>query len=254
MFAGSLKQTITAVVLSIAATVATGSAAQAQVFIQPFPGVPGKIHVQPVANRYVFRDHTSGLTGEVLRIGGIRVVGVDAFSAADQAGLRPGDKIVSINGRAMRSHSDFARALTLSGGNARMVVIDGLTRRPTLRHAFLPVDAPRVVNGVVTQHVTTSLTVPVAEMADLNGWWKTDMGDMRIWQTGTSIIGRIEMTDGRRCEIKGKLVGDLVRFDWFISPKYQGDGELKVSASGGSLFGKFTGTTGAARSMVFKKS
>jgi hypothetical protein len=80
------------------------------------------------------------------------------------------------------------------------------------------------------------------------------VGDLRIWQTGTSITGRLELADGRRADVSGKLVGDQVRFDWFISPEYQGDGELQVSTSGGVRYGKFTGHNGQARSIVFKKS
>jgi hypothetical protein len=228
----------------------------AQVFIQPFPGVPGRIHVQPIVNRGVFHDRAAGLAGEVLRTGGIRVVGVDAFGAADRAGLSVGDVIASINGRSLYSQSDYVRALALAGGEARMLVIDGFSGRRQFVHAYLPVD-PRLVGAttIVTGSNSTLVHgVPVAVLPDLNGWWKSDAGDLRIWQTGTDITGRLHLTDGRRADVTGKVVGDEVRFDWFISPERQGDGALQVSTSGGALFGKFTSHAGSSRSVVFKKS
>lgn len=258
----TIRHATFATLFAVATLLVSAEAASAQVYIQPFPGVPGAIHVQPIQNRGRFYDRASGLSGEVLRRGGIRVLGVDAFSPADRAGLSAGMTIASINGRTPYSQSDYVRALAYAGGDARMVVLDPYGRRAYV-HAYMPVD-PRFVGGNTTlvggtTVVTSSNSrvvygVPVAEMADVNGWWHSDAGDLRIWQTGTSIVGRLELADGRRADVTGKLVGDQVRFDWFMSQDHQGDGELQISSSGGTLYGKFVSQTGGSRTLLFKKS
>ena len=54
----------------------------------------------------------------------VRVASVEAGSPAATAGLRPGDMIVSVNGRAVRSGDDVTRVVQLSSGDPVRLTVD----------------------------------------------------------------------------------------------------------------------------------
>ena len=62
-----------------------------------------------------------------------RVDSVVANSAAAAAGFQPGDVVVSINGRAIRSFSDMQRIVSVSAGDELTIVVDREGKQITLR-------------------------------------------------------------------------------------------------------------------------
>lgn len=126
--------------------------------------------------------------------------------------------------------------------HTRTHMVHGLA--PSLvTHVHPPIYVRRVpiispVVDVIAAHEQTPLRV--------DDWWRSEIGELRLWQNGTFVNGRLELKDGRRIHLEGRLVGDEIVFDWLLSKAVHGDGSLRLSGAGTRLYGTYTNRVNGA--------
>lgn len=107
----------------------------------------------------------------------------DPVAPAKAAGLRPGDRVLSIDGRSVDGWDEFSQALRRHGAGPVTLVVDRdgqrLTLRPTLVAAERPLpNGGKATVGVlgVTPSVQTERLGPVAAVKETGQWFVSSVG------------------------------------------------------------------------------
>jgi regulator of sigma E protease len=132
-------------------------------------------------------------------------------SAAEKAGLQPGDRIVSANGKPIREMSDYAAAAREAASKPLAVDLLRGTQRLTLTLAA-PADPENLSRGVVPQTKLFKLSLLPALKYSIDENW-------RMLKYAVNAIGRMFRSEGSVKELSGpiniaRISGEMLRRGW----------------------------------------